>query len=43
MEWSIFAALDYNLYISESQYEEYTKYIENKYANQPELFIDTSI
>jgi hypothetical protein len=32
MEWSIFAALDYNLYISESQYNEYTKYIENKYS-----------
>jgi hypothetical protein len=39
MEWSIFAALDYNLYISESQYEEYTKYIENKYLDQPDLFI----
>ena len=39
MEWSIFAALDYNLYISESQYEEYTKYIENKYSNQPDLFV----
>ena len=33
MEWSIFAALDYNLYISEGQYEEYTKYIEHKYSN----------
>ena len=36
MERHIFAALDYNLYISESQYTEYTKYIENKYSNQPE-------
>jgi len=33
MEWSIFAKLDYNLYISKDQYEEYTKYIETKYDN----------
>jgi hypothetical protein len=39
MEWSILAALDYNLYISESQYDEYVKYIENKYSDQPDLFI----
>jgi hypothetical protein len=39
IEWSIFAALDYNLYISKSQYDEYTKYIENKYSNQPDLFV----
>ena len=39
LEWSIFAALDYNLYISESQYEEYTKYIENKYSNQSDVSI----
>jgi len=39
MEWSIFTALDYNLYISESQYDEYVKYIENKYSDQPDLFI----